>query len=284
MFIAQQAATVVGLAARPVQVIRLGSNAVLRLPGGVVARVARDESWLEVAVREVDIATALRRAGVGCVQPWPVRQPVVIERHPVTFWKEIPGPLEQPTMTDLGRVLRQLHQASPQVPLPALDPWDHTPQRIEQAPISTADRRVLRDAQARVEDEWTSVEFMLDPGVIHGDAYLGNLARGADGSVVLLDFDSVCRGPREWDLVPTGLYASSLGWLTRGEYDAFVSAYGGFDVTRSPAFDVLARIREIRMTAWLAMYASESEQVAAQVTHRVACIADPALPRHWTAR
>jgi Ser/Thr protein kinase RdoA (MazF antagonist) len=209
---------------------------------------------------------------------------VVVEGHPVTFWKEIPGPLEQPTMTDLGRVLRQLHQASPQVPLPALDPWDHTPERIEQAPIGTADRQVLRDAQARVEDEWTGVEFVLDPGVIHGDAYLGNLARGADGSVVLLDFDSVCHGPREWDLVPTGLYASSLGWLTRSEYDAFVSAYGGFDVTRSPAFDVLARIREIRMTAWLGMYAGESEQVAAQVAHRVACIADPALPRHWSAR
>lgn len=38
------------------------------------------------------------------------------------------------------------------------------------------------------------------------------------------------------------------------------------------------------MTAWIAMHSAESDQVAAEVEHRVACLIDPDLPRHWTAR
>jgi hypothetical protein len=60
------------------------------------------------------------------------------------------------------------------------------------------------------------------------------LIHDAHGNIVLIDFDSVCVGPREWDLTPTGLYATSLGWISRAEYDAFVAAYG-FDVTAAPA-------------------------------------------------
>ena len=282
--LAKAAAAAAGLTPEPAELIRLGTNAVLRLPDAVVARVARDESWTTVAAREVAIATALHQSGVACVRPWPVAQPVIVQGHPVTFWVEVSGPLQQPTLADLGDILRQLHDAEPKVELPTLDPWGHMSQRIEQAPLSGAQRRILRDALAWAQDEWSVVSFALDAGVIHGDAYLGNVVRGSDDSVLLLDFDSVCIGPREWDLTPTGLYATSLGWITRAEYAAFVDAYGGFDVTQSSAFGVLARMRELRMTAWLAMHAAESEVVAAEVSHRVACIADPQLPRRWSAR
>lgn len=283
--LAKAAAAAAGLAAEPAELLRLGTNAILRLPNAVVARVARDESWTEVAAREVEIAIALHRSGVACTLPLPFSQPMIVRGHPVTFWTEVPGPLEQPTLADLGAILRQVHSAElPEVSLPALDPWGHTPQRIEQVPLSSAERQVLRDALARVRDEWNNVRFGSGNSVLHGDAYLGNIVRGSDGSVALLDFDSVCIGPREWDLAPTGLYATSLGWISRAEYRAFVDAYGGFDVTQSPSFGLLARMRELRMTAWLAMNATESEKITAEVSHRVACIADPQLPRHWSAR
>jgi Ser/Thr protein kinase RdoA (MazF antagonist) len=139
---------------------------------------------------------------------------------------------------------------------------------------------VLHEAQ----DDWATARFHLGTGVIHGDAHLGNVVRSVDGLVVLIDLDSVCTGPREWDLAPTGLYAASLGWISRAEYESFVAAYGGFDIMTAPAFPLLSRMRELRMTAWLAMHAAESDAVAAEVAHRIACLADPDLPRHWSAR
>jgi Ser/Thr protein kinase RdoA (MazF antagonist) len=281
--LAHEAAAMAGLAHERAELIRLGSSAVLRLPGGVVARVARDESWIETSAHEVRVATALHRAGVPCVRPWPVPQPVTVDGHPVTFWAEIPGPLQRPTFAELGTVLRQLHTVHANLDLPPLDPWARTPERVEHAPVSASQRRVLADVLAEVQDAWPTARFELAAGAIHGDAHLGNLVRGTDGAVVLVDFDSACIGPREWDLAPTGLYAASLGWISRAEYQAFVAAYG-FDVTTAPAFPLLARMRELRMTAWLAMHAAESERVAAEVAHRIACLADPELPRHWSAR
>lgn len=281
--LADAAADIADLNHDRTELIRIGSTAVVRLPGGVVARVARGASWLPIADREVRVAGELHSAGVPCVRPWPVRQPIVVDGHPVTFWEEIPGPHRQATVADLGAVLRTLHSVAQSISLPSLDPWGHTPQRIEEVPVTPAERRVLRAVLAEVQDGWSKARFTLEPGPIHGDAYVGNLIRDAHGNIVLFDFDSVCVGPREWDLVPTGLYATSLGWISRAEYEEFVAAYG-FDVTTSPAFGLLSRMRELRMTAWSAMHATESDRMAAEVSHRVACLADPALPRHWSPR
>jgi hypothetical protein len=77
-------------------------------------------------------------------------------------------------------------------------------------------------------------------------------------------------------------YATSLGWLPAEDYAAFVEAYG-YDVTRAPAFDLLRAVRELRMTSWIAQKAAESPAMAAQVSHRIATLADPGLPRHWAA-
>jgi Ser/Thr protein kinase RdoA (MazF antagonist) len=282
--VAKDAADAVGLGNEHAELIRLGSNAIVRLPGGVIARVARDESWMQTSEREVGVAAALIRAEVSCVQPWPVRQPVIVDGHPVTFWAEVPGPLEQPTLAELGLVLRQMHAVDVDLGLPMLDPWAHIPERIEQAPINAAARQVLRDVLHEVQDEWTAARFQLAAGLIHGDAHLGNVVRSAVGSVVLIDLDSACVGPREWDLAPTGLYATSLGWISRAEYESFVAAYGGFDVTTAPAFPLLSRMRELRMTAWIAMHANESQALGDEVAHRIACLADLGLPRHWSAR
>jgi hypothetical protein len=54
-------------------------------------------------------------------------------------------------------------------------------------------------------------------------------------------------------------------------------------VTASPAFPALRAVRELRMTSWLAQLANEP-RVAEEIQHRVACLADPDLPRHWSGR
>jgi hypothetical protein len=65
--------------------------------------------------------------------------------------------------------------------------------------------------------------FVLPPGMIHGDAWRGNLLR--DGNrVVLQGWDTVSTGPREIALVPTP-QATRFG-LPEAQRDAFVAAYG----------------------------------------------------------
>lgn len=282
--LARRAASAAGLEHGNVELIRLGSNAIVRLSHGVVARIARDETWAETSAREVRAAAALSAAGVPCAQPWPVKQPITVDGHPVTFWAEIPGPRRRPPIAALGAVLRRLHNVHARVDLPALDPWVHIPDRIEQAPISGADRQTLRRILAEVQDGWASTRFEPPAVLLHGDAHLGNLSLGADGQAVLVDLDSVCIGPREWDLAPTGLYATSLGWISHTEYTSFVVAYGGFDIVASPTFPLLRRMRELRMTAWLAMHATESQATATEFAHRIDCLLDPDLPRRWSPR
>ena len=46
--------------------------------------------------------------------------------------------------------------------------------------------------------------------------------------MVLLDFDAVAVGPREWDLLPTSIARSGTAWPEE-QYQEFVDAYG-FDV------------------------------------------------------
>jgi hypothetical protein len=116
--------------------MRLGSNAILRLPGGVVAR---DEPWAETARQEVRVAGDFRAAGVPCVRPLPVHQPVTVDGHPVTFWAEVPGPHGDASVAELGTALRVLHGVDAIAGLPPLGPWEHTPGRIERAPLSAAE-------------------------------------------------------------------------------------------------------------------------------------------------
>src|SRR5213076_2432735 len=90
--------------------------------------------------------------------------------------------------------------------------------------------------------------FELPPGMIHGDAWRGNLLRGR-GRAVLADWDHVSTGPREIDLIPT-LQALRFG-LPEGQRDAFIAAYG-HDIRSWPGYTVLRDIRELStMTALL---------------------------------
>jgi Ser/Thr protein kinase RdoA (MazF antagonist) len=92
---------------------------------------------------------------------------------------------------------------------------------------------------------------LLPPGVVHGDAFLGNVlpgtpARPAEpGGAVLCDFDGVGVGLREWDLVPVAVGALRFDY-GRDVQQRFARAYGA-DVTAWPGFGVLRRLRELQL-------------------------------------
>ncbi len=83
--------------------------------------------------------------------------------------------------------------------------------------------------------------FPLSAGMIHGDAWRGNLLRD-ENRVVLADWDAVSTGPPETDLIPT-LQARRFG-LPESQRDAFIAAYG-YDIRSWTGYPILREIREL---------------------------------------
>ena len=126
--------------------------------------------------------------------------------------------------------------------------------------MSEADNAFIGDRLRELRQQYEDLTFVLPAGVIHGDANVGNVILSRDGKPVLIDLDSFCVGPREWDLVQTALFYERFGWHTEDEYRTFVDVYG-FDIMEWPGYPVLAGYREISMTLWLAGKAENDEAV-----------------------
>jgi hypothetical protein len=72
-----------------------------------------------------------------------------------------------------------------------------------------------------------------------------------------------------------------LGWYDSSEYSAFVEAYG-WDVTEWEGYPVLAAIRELAMTAWLAARTGREPRLVDEARRRIASLRDDATPRTWS--
>ena len=81
--------------------------------------------------------------------------------------------------------------------------------------LNSGDRDFLTERLATLQEEYADLEFVLRPGVIHGDAGIGNVLHDSDGKPVVIDLDGFAIGPREWDLALTAIYYDSFGWHTR---------------------------------------------------------------------
>ena len=248
----QHAAERCGLDPRGARLIRLFATAVYQLPAAdAVARIAlatSPESVTRLAT-SVRVTRWLTEIGFPTVEPLSVDQPVTSHSCAVTFWRYLPQDGPEPGPADLGRLLRRLHQLDPPpVPLPAYRPLASVRRAIESSrAIDENERTWLRDRCEQLLDAYGQLNFPLPAGMIHGDAYRGNLLR--DGHrVVLADWDAVSTGPREIDLIPT-LQAPRFG-LPEAQRDAFIAAYGQ-DIRSWDGYPVLRDIRELSTTSAL---------------------------------
>jgi aminoglycoside phosphotransferase len=228
------------------RLIRLFATAVYHLPAAdAVARIALAASPGSVTrlVTSVRVIRWLARIGFPSVEPLPVDQPVTSHGCVVTFWRYLPQNGPRPCPADLGRLLRRLHELEPPpVPLPGYQPLGSMRRAIESSPaISDEERGWLRKRCGHLLEAYSKLSFPLPAGMIHGDAWRGNLLR--DGQrVVLADWDAVSTGPREIDLIPT-LQAPRFG-LPEDQRDAFIAAYGQ-DIQSWQGYPVLRDIREL---------------------------------------
>jgi aminoglycoside phosphotransferase (APT) family kinase protein len=241
-----------GLDLRGARLIRIFAAAVYHLPAaGAVARIAPVTSPEKVTQlgTSVQVTRWLASIGFPTVEPLPVDQPVACDGCAVTFWQYLPQDGLAPVPAGLGQLLRSLHQLDPPpVPLPAYQPLVSVRQAIESSrAINEDDRAWLRNRCEDLLDAYDQLSFQLPHGMIHADAWRGNLLR--DGSrLVLADWDSVSTGPREIDLIPT-LQGTRFG-LPEDQRDAFIAAYG-HDIRPWPGYPVLHDIRELSTTSAL---------------------------------
>ena len=277
---AVQAADEVALELGSLRLLRLGSNAVF-VGSDVLVRVAPAASSRVTVEGSVGVARWLAAADVPAVRLVDVKQPVVARGLLVTFWQYLGADDRFGSTVDLARLLRRLHglDAPAELGLPALDPFHRADARLAGAVLPAADRDFLRLRLQELRQAYGELQFELVPGVIHGDASVGNVLLDEASEPRLIDLDGFAVGAREWDLILTAIYYERYGWHTAIEYQAFCETYG-VDVMAWDGYEVLADVRELLMVTWLAWKAGEPK-LAGEVAKRVAAARTGVSRRDW---
>lgn len=280
-----RACQIVGIAARSVELIRMGSNAVYRVDGDVIARVAPSAKSIANAEKQIAVARWLQSVDYPATRALDLPQPVEADGRVVTFWESVSRENVYAPIRDVAALIKQLHALAPpvEVELPELQPFgsagDALPQ-FEGLPPTDAEFLSQRIGWAR--EAFPLLPFALPPGPIHGDANVGNVICDDRRQPVLIDLDSFATGAREWDLIQTALFADRLGWHSTAEYRTFVDVYG-YDIRAWAGYADLADMREIAMTSWIARKSRGSREAAPEAIKRIDAIRTGASRRDWGA-
>jgi Ser/Thr protein kinase RdoA (MazF antagonist) len=187
-------------------------------------------------------------------------------------------------VTHLAAFLRQLHQlTTPPADLPVELPT-YQPLQSFTAVLAAArglpddDLDFLADTRQRLLTAYTDLAFVLPPGLIHADAWTGNLLWDGDRTV-LADWDAVSHGPREQDLAIT--HQTARIGVPRSERQAFADRYG-FDVTTWDGYPVLRDIHQLHTLTSFIRLAPTDPAARAELRHRITCLRNGDQSTRWT--
>ncbi|GAA0612135.1 aminoglycoside phosphotransferase family protein [Streptomyces crystallinus] len=265
--------------------VRIADNAIWALPGHVVVRLTRP-GRRQAAHRELLTAQWLADHHLPAVRPARATAIDLPGNRAATFWQQLP----EHTMgrhEDVARLLRHLHSLPAPSHLTLMpNPAAKARTRLEavrhNSVISEADMAWLLGYADELAEAWDRLDDGLAPTPLHGDAWAGNVARTLSGHCYLMDLDSAAIGPPEWDLTSTAVKVDTTATIPMGQYQNFVSAYGGHDVRDYDGFPVMRGIRELRMTTYAIQTATDHPHTAPEARHRVACLRGHNGPRPWT--
>lgn len=251
----QQATAAAGLDTSGARLIHHYSNAIYLLPAhDAVARITFGSDAAERIIRSQEITRWLvREHQFPATQPLEDTSPVSVDSAVVSFWAYYPQPQDGPPLTSahLAALLRLLHRAgAPPVVLPAWVPLESLHVTVANPALSAAltddERTWIMGRISEVRDTIAGLDWPLGTGLIHGDAWAGNLLSSPGVppvGAVLSDWDWVSAGPREIDLIPTwhavARYGKKASWVSD-----FVSRYG-YDLGRWDGFPVLMAMRDL---------------------------------------
>jgi hypothetical protein len=201
-------------------------------PAPVVARVSSAIPFPQGpkpddVVRELSVAGHAARAGAPVIPPADETDPGPHHEggHIVTFWRYIEARGEVDPRT-AGRGLREIHDALLDYQ-GALDPPGH-PDDVE-AMLSAVDH----SSDVDLLRELVTRRPAVGGQALHGDAHLWNCLPSATGPL-WHDFETACRGPREYDLAALVLRDNSSGGDEAAR--AALAAYGAHDADLLEAF------------------------------------------------
>lgn len=265
------------LAESDVQLIRFHQNAVYRLPShGLTVRIYGPEDGAAKARLMIAFADFLKDEGVPAVRlsdRFP-GQPFDIGGRQITVWDW----LDSDDTADrgyhaFGAALRDLHAVSSafDYPVTDLDPLKKIRNRLDRLrtgeTLSENQLDILEASYARSHELSPGLtQSRLGTGVLHGDALRKNAVQSG-GEMHLIDFDSVCRGPLEWDIAPTLVAEKRLG-LGAADCDAFLAGYG-IDRSTLPDIEPAMIVKQLSMTVVLCLKAGESDGVDAEIDRRL---------------
>jgi Phosphotransferase enzyme family len=228
-----ESAVAAAVAAARAQGVRCDEPVVLRdawhvlvhlAPFPIVARVSNSLDWPggpseDDVIRELEVASHAARKGAPAVpptddlDPGPHRQ----DGHVVAFWRYV-EPSGELDVAAAGRGLRAIHDALADYdgPLPEAGHPEDVEAMLDSLE-SSPDVELLREIMSR--------RPVADGQALHGDAHLWNCLPTSDGPL-WHDFETACRGPREYDLAALALHD-----LTHGDPSSrkALAAYGEHD-------------------------------------------------------
>ena len=201
-----------GIAAGEARVLHDATNVVVHLaPSPLVAKICRasvgDHGWRKLAT-ELEIGRHLTRAGAPVVCPSQELPPGphVHGDFAMTFWRhQEHDPDALATGLGAGHALAQIHEALDRYPETFPSFLDRQVRRTGKilfdesapSPLSTSDHDFLCSQYLHITSELH--DRKLRCRTLHGDPHRGNVLVSKSG-YLLIDFESVCSGPLEWDL------------------------------------------------------------------------------------
>jgi hypothetical protein len=305
-----------GIALREPTLIKFTMNAVYRV-GDFVVRLSEGADARTRSHRLISYVRALSTVGAPIVSlADDIPQPVTFGPWTATIWLWLTPRSAAAHAIDLAEPLRAFHdtaadlrtQASPAdgdsgLGLVGANDWQpiaKSQRRIENTRELPPHHAEWSESWARRETgenlttvlDWLETwahdlagqlhraEWSLPAGLIHGDAHTGNLLLTTDSHALLCDLDSVCHGPREWDLVPTAHGAARFG-RSKDDYLAFASAYG-LDITQTEHWPLLRGIRELQLVTSVLPRLAGRPAVADQLGHRLRSLQQQDPSAIWT--
>lgn len=293
-----------GLDSTGADLIKYTINAVYRLATtAAVVRLGHGQHAATRAGKVVQVAKAFAALDMPTVRLLPdIPQPIATNGWVATFWTYFPQPPRpQHRPVDLAEPLRRIHAIERlDVPLPKWDTVGEARRRINQ--VGQLPHRQLDQTRdwartavgidlptllarldgwaAQLAQQLAETTWQLTPGVIHGDARIGNLLHHPHGHLVICDLDSASLGPREWDLAPAALGPARFG-QDPAMYRALADAYG-FDFTAwRHGWHLLRQTRELQLVTSVIDAIDGRPDVARQLAHRLRTILDGDDTARW---
>ena len=273
-----------GLSPAGIRVVHEHATAVIAHDAaGVAIRVSGPGFAREAARRAVAVAGWLAAQGFPATGPVPGLAPVDASGRVVTFWRFYPQPDgEPPPVAALGSLLRDLHSmAPPPVDLPPYRPLEDLAAALAQgSAIAGEDRAWLLQRRSELISAYQQLNTSLGTGMIHGDAYPGNLLWDGD-RVLLGDWDEAATGLRELDLANT--YQGRRFGRREMDLQAFGDAYG-YDLRQWPGFRLLVEMRDLHtLGSFIRLAGAGSDSARTELAYRIQTLKTLDTDARWHA-